>query len=124
MTRYQVLRRMGFDPLASGFVAFLNFLFGAQRNEIRVMHTVIEFEAEEEQRGATLIELLGRHLDSWPEGYGRVIQWKDGTVWASSGYGTGLELFRLTEIAADRATAVVTESKWRAERAQVLKEQA
>lgn len=48
MTRYQVLRRMGFDPLASGFVAFLNFLFGAPRNEIRVMHTVIEFDPEEQ----------------------------------------------------------------------------
>ncbi|MBL8355564.1 MAG: hypothetical protein JNM01_12115 [Delftia acidovorans] len=121
MTRYQVLRRMGFDPLASGFVAFLNFLFDAPRNEIRMMHAVIEFEAEEEQRGATLIELLGRHLDSWPEGYGRVIQLKDGSFWASSGYDTGIELFQIAEIATDRSTAVATKAKWLAQRA---KEQA
>ncbi|WP_250439348.1 hypothetical protein [Delftia tsuruhatensis] len=121
MTRYQVLRRMGFDPLASGFVAFLNFMFGAPRNEIRVMHTVIEFESEEEQRGATVIELLGRHLDNWPEGYGRVIQLKDGSFWASSGYDTGIELFQIAEIATDRATSVATEAKWLAQRA---KEQA
>jgi hypothetical protein len=121
MTRYQALRRMGFDPLASGFVAFLNFLFGAPRNEIRVMHTVIEFEAEEEQRGATLIELLARHLDTWPPGYGRVIQWKDGSVWACAGYGHGIELFQIAEIATDRATSVATEAKWLAQRA---KEQA
>lgn len=121
MTRYQVLRRMGFDPLASGFVAFINFLFGAPRNEIRVMHTVIEFEAEEEQRGATLIELLARHLDTWPPGYGRVIQWKDGSVWACAGYGHGIELFQIAEIATDRATSVATEAKWLAQRA---KEQA
>lgn len=121
MTRYQVLRRMGFDPLASGFVAFLNFLFGAPRNEIRVMHTVIEFESEEEKPGATLIELLARHLDTWPEGYGRVIQLKDGSFWASSGYDTGIELFQIAEIATDRSTAVATKAKWLDQRA---KEQA
>jgi hypothetical protein len=121
MTRYQVLRRMGFDPLASGFVAFLNFLFGAPRNEIRVMHTVIEFDAEEQRPGNTLIELLGKHLDTWPEGYGRVIQWDDGTVWACAGYGHGIQLFHIAEIATDRATFVATEAKWQAQRA---KEQA
>ncbi|AOV01706.1 hypothetical protein [Delftia tsuruhatensis] len=124
MTRYQALRRMGFDPLASGFVAFLNFLFGAPRNEIRVMHTVIEFDAEEQRPGNTLIELLGKHLDTWPEGYGRVIQTKDGSFWASSGYDTGINLFQIAEIATDRETAVATKAKWLAQRAQAAKEQA
>lgn len=71
-----------------------------------------------------LLQLVAQCMDNWPAGYGRVIQLECGAVWASSGYGTGIELFRLTEIAADRATAVVTESKWRAERAKAPKEQA
>lgn len=65
-----------------------------------------------------LLQLVAGCMDNWPAGYGRVIQLECGTVWASSGYGTGRELFRLTEIAADRATAVVTEPKWKAQRAQ------
>jgi hypothetical protein len=71
-----------------------------------------------------LLQLVARHMDNWPAGFGRVIQFECGTVWACAGYGTGIELFRLTEIAGDRATAVVTEFKWKAERAKVLKEQA
>lgn len=69
-------------------------------------------------RAVPLLDLLARHLDAWPEDHGRVIQWEDGTVWACAGYGTGIGLFRLTEIASDRATAVVTEPKWKAQRAQ------
>lgn len=44
MTRYQALRRIGLDPLASAFVAFFNWLFNVPRNEIHVMHMVIEFD--------------------------------------------------------------------------------
>lgn len=64
-----------------------------------------------------LLQLVARHLDNWPAGYGRVIQDEDGTVWACDGLGSRA-LFIMTEIAADRATAVVTEPKWKAQRAQ------
>ncbi|MDR0204970.1 MAG: hypothetical protein LBJ40_22795 [Delftia acidovorans] len=68
-------------------------------------------------RAVPLLDLLARHLDNWPTGYGRVIQDEDGTVWACAGLGSRA-LFVLTEIATDRATTVVTEAKWKAQRAQ------
>ena len=48
MTRYQALRRIGLDPVASGLVALLNWLLNAPPNEIRVMHVIIEFDDKEE----------------------------------------------------------------------------
>ncbi|MDR3017269.1 MAG: hypothetical protein LBV56_17730 [Delftia acidovorans] len=64
-----------------------------------------------------LLQLVAGCMDNWPTGYGRVIQDEDGTVWACAGLGSRA-LFILTEIATDRATAVVTEAKWKAQRAQ------
>ena len=64
-----------------------------------------------------LLQLVAGCMDNWPTGYGRVIQDEDGTVWACAGLGSRA-LFVMTEIAADRATAVVTEPKWKAQRAQ------
>lgn len=42
MSRYQVLRRLGCDPLAAGFIAFLNWMRGYPANEIHFTHIVIE----------------------------------------------------------------------------------
>lgn len=47
MTRYQCLRKMRFDWFTAGFIAGMNWLFDAPRNEIRFMHVVIEFDPEE-----------------------------------------------------------------------------
>lgn len=47
MTRYQALRRLGLDPLASAFVAFFNWLFNVPKNEIHFMHMVIEIDNED-----------------------------------------------------------------------------
>lgn len=47
MLRYKVMRRMGFDPLASSLVSVLNWVFAAPPNEIRVLHVVIEFDPKD-----------------------------------------------------------------------------
>lgn len=44
MTRYGALRKMGCDPLTAGIIAGMNWIFGVPKNEIRVMHIVIEIE--------------------------------------------------------------------------------
>ena len=64
----------------------------------------------------TLLELLARHWAEW-HGYSRAYQDDSGWVWASANFGTSDPMCRLP-IAADRATAVVTEPKWKAQRAQ------
>lgn len=47
MKRYRVLRRIGLDPLASAFVAALNWVMGAPQNEVRFMTVIIEFDPAE-----------------------------------------------------------------------------
>lgn len=47
MTRYQVLRRIGLDPIASAFIAFINWLFGSPEGVIVVMHMTIEYDAKD-----------------------------------------------------------------------------
>lgn len=46
MTRYQVLRCMGCDPLTAGTIAFFNWLRGAPDGLIFFMHMVIEYNEE------------------------------------------------------------------------------
>lgn len=47
MTRYQVLRRTGCDPLTAGTITFFNWLRGAPAGYIFFMHMVIEYDQEE-----------------------------------------------------------------------------
>lgn len=47
MTRYQVLRRIGCDPLTAGSIAFMNWLRGYPDGRIYFMTTVIEFDPKE-----------------------------------------------------------------------------
>lgn len=42
-----MLRRIGLDPVASSFVAFMNWLFGSQEGVIVVMHMTIEYDPKE-----------------------------------------------------------------------------
>lgn len=44
MTRYKVLRRLGFDPVAAMWVSFLNFVMGAPEGVVGFMNVVIEFD--------------------------------------------------------------------------------
>ena len=44
MTRYQVLRRIGCDPLTAGGVAFMNWLWGQPEG---VIAPVIEYDPKE-----------------------------------------------------------------------------
>lgn len=64
-----------------------------------------------------LIELLGKHMNRWPEGYSRVIQNKYGNVLACKSFGYRFVFLNLSEIADDRETSVVTFDKWNAQRA-------
>ena len=47
MTRYQVLRRIGCDPLTAGGVAFMNWLWGQPQGVIAFMTVVIEYDPKE-----------------------------------------------------------------------------
>ena len=48
MTRYQVLRRIGCDPITAGCIAFLNWLGGAPAGLIGFMTVTIEYDPEDE----------------------------------------------------------------------------
>lgn len=49
-SRYRFLREdLGCDILTSSYIAFLNFLFGAQEGKIYIMHMVVEYGEEDEQ---------------------------------------------------------------------------
>lgn len=62
----------------------------------------------------TLLDILARDWVIWPGG-SRVYQDKNGDIISSDGYDWRHTVCR-AEIARDRATAVVTESKWRSAR--------
>ena len=47
VTRYQVLRRIGCDPLTAGGVAFMNWLWGQPEGVIAFMTVVIEYDPKE-----------------------------------------------------------------------------
>ena len=47
MTRYQFMRKLGFDPLTAGLTAFMNWVHGHPEGEIHIMHTVLEYDPEE-----------------------------------------------------------------------------
>lgn len=47
MTRYQVLRRIGCDPVASAFIAFMNWLMDYPDGVICFMSLLIEYEPKE-----------------------------------------------------------------------------
>jgi hypothetical protein len=47
MTRYQVLRRIGCDPLTASGVAFMNWLWGQPQGVISFMTVVIEYDPKE-----------------------------------------------------------------------------
>lgn len=66
----------------------------------------------------TLLEILAQYMTKWPAGFGRVIQDESGAVLACAGFGECYPLLQLPVIATDRATAVATEAKWLAQRAQ------
>lgn len=44
MTRYQVLRSLGCDPLSAGIVASINWLFGVREGVVGFMNVVIEYD--------------------------------------------------------------------------------
>lgn len=66
----------------------------------------------------TLLEILAQYMTKWPAGFGRVIQDDSGAVLACAGFGERYPFLQLPVIATDRATAVATEPKWQAQRAQ------
>lgn len=45
MTRYQVLRHVGCDPISAGFIAFLNWLRGVPPDIVRFGTVEIELPA-------------------------------------------------------------------------------
>ncbi|WP_137917162.1 hypothetical protein [Hydrogenophaga sp. 2FB] len=51
ITRYQVLRHNGCDPVSAGFVAFLNWLVGVREGEIRFMHITADYDTKEPNNG-------------------------------------------------------------------------
>lgn len=44
MSRYQALRSIGCDPVAAGWVAFLNWLFGVPSGLVKFMTFEMEYE--------------------------------------------------------------------------------
>ena len=71
----------------------------------------------------SLVELLAIHWEEW-YGLSRAYQDEDGYVLACENFGTKEVACRLTAIASDRSTAIVTPAKWAAQRAQTQKGQA
>ena len=47
MTRYQVLRRIGCDPITAGVIAFMNWLWGYPDGIICFTTAVIEYDPED-----------------------------------------------------------------------------
>lgn len=62
----------------------------------------------------SLLEILARDWPQWLGG-NRVYQAEDGDLIACENYGSKWVAGR-SELASDRATAIVTEAKWRAKR--------
>lgn len=49
MSRYQVLRSMGNDPLTSAVISFFNWLRGIPDGKILFMTVVIEYDTKEKK---------------------------------------------------------------------------
>ena len=48
MTRYQVLRKIGCDPIAASFVAVMNWLYNVQPGLVKFMTFEIEYDTVQE----------------------------------------------------------------------------